>query len=61
MRYVVTYLSAGEAATAQVEARDAAAAVEAVQEDCASHGAFELLSVVPAVASEPSATTRSER
>lgn len=47
MRYHVTYLTDGEREESEVEARDAAGAVAAVESDqAATEGSFELLSVV---------------
>jgi hypothetical protein len=49
MHYHIDYLADGEAATAHVEAQDAAEAVVTVREQhVALSGDFELLSVIPA-------------
>ena len=59
LRYQVVYLSAGARETAQVEARDAAAAVAAVSAAQRQRPAsFELLSVVPTGYRRPAAAPR---
>jgi hypothetical protein len=46
LKYIVRYLSAGEMATDQVEARDAASAVATVKQNRDQTPAFEPLSVL---------------
>jgi hypothetical protein len=46
LKYIVRYLSAGEVATDEVEAQDAASAIATVKQNRDQTAAFELLSVL---------------